>query len=293
MSPKGFGKTTRRGALGLIAAGAATAIGSTGAFSNATANRAATVSTVTDPNGLLGVEGVTDTSTTPTYTNNTSEAMTVTLTSPDSVEFDVGDNGTWVAPPVSFSLAAGASMKANIRFAGQCTAAGTATVNISAVHDDGDLSIDMTRDFEIPEAGQVQLSGTVSSSGSSGKYEFTIENTGCADVTFTGIGIRETTSDADYVSGGGSLYNVDTSTELVTDRIPVDSTDPTSDTKKTMSPTVDLVQNDTVTFEFNKFQRSGPGKPNVDMRGEDVRTTFYLSDGSDATIKLCSGTCDF
>lgn len=184
-------------------------------------------------------------------------------------------------------------MKANIRFAGQCTAAGTATVNISAVHDDGDLSIDMTREFQIPEAGQVQLAGTVNTAGKSGKYEITIENTGCADVTFTGIGIKETTTDAERVSGGGSLFNVDTGAELVTDRIPIDSTDPTSDTKKTMSPTVDLPQNNTVVFEFKAFERSGKGKSSVDMQGQDVRTTFYLSDGSDATIKLCSGTCDF
>ncbi|MFC7231957.1 hypothetical protein ACFQMM_12055 [Saliphagus sp. GCM10025308] len=163
-------------------------------------------------------------------------------------------------------------------------------------------SIALTRDFDIPQAGQIQLTGNVSSAGASGKYSFEIENSGCEDVTMTGIGINETTTTAEFVSGDGSLFNDDTGEELITEEIPIDNTDPNSDTRRDMDPNITLAVNDIVRFEFNRFKENstGPGNgngngnsSNIDMKGEDVRITLYFGDDSTSTIKLCIDGCDF
>lgn len=286
---------TRRAALGLVASGGLLAASETFGFSNVTANRGVSVSTADDPNALLGFTGYEDSSKTPTFTNNTNSSMSITLDSAESVEFDIGTDGTYVAPPTTFSLAVGASKEVNIKFTGECTDAGSAVVSTDATLDDGGTtvgSISFTREWLIPASGQVQFNGSASSAGASGQYEFNLENTGCEDVTFVGIGIKETTTDADYVSGSGSLFDAN-GTELVSDRIPVDSSNPDSDTRRDLNSSVTLPVNNTITWTFDKFRRDGSGNPNVDMRSQDVKIRLYLSDGSKTTEKLCLGSCDF
>lgn len=287
------GKVTRRSALGLIAAGGVYHVSGTAALSNLTADRGTDVYSSDDISAFLGIEGQEDTSQTPTFTNNSNHHMDLELGSGDDVEFDVGDNGNWVAPPVEISLSQDESRAVNIRFVGECTDAGTAAVDLAADLSDGseERTIELTRDFLIPEAGQVQFTGRARTAGASGKYEFELENNGCADVTFVGIGINETSTDADRVTGGGSLRNLDTGEWVVDDEIPINSLFPEDDTRRDMNPHVPLAQDATVDMEFERFRRTGPGSPNVDMRGQDVRLTFYLSDGSSATIKLCLDGC--
>lgn len=283
--------------MGVIAGGAVLTIADSRSYSQVLAGRGVSVTTTSDPDALLGIEGRTDSSVTPTFSNNSNVSMTLDLNSPDDIEFDVGDNGNWTVPPVTITLAAGGSENVNIRFVGDCTDAGQATVDATAVLEDSDgtteATIDLSRQFAIPEAGQVQFSGNVQSSGKSGKYEFEILNEGCTDVTLSGIGINETTTDADYVSGGGSLYNRNNGDELVTDRIPIDNSSPTDDTRKNLNPNLSLPQGESVLLEFVRFQREGTGQSNVDMQGEDVRVTLYFSDESSSTVKLCNGRCDF
>ncbi|QLG49319.1 hypothetical protein [Natrinema halophilum] len=272
-------------------------------YSHVLGERLTNVQTATDKNALLGITGANDTSITPTFTNNTNRHMDVTLDSAEAIELDVGNDGNWVSPPTSFPLVAGESKEVNIRYLGVCTSAGWATVDITGGLADGSGntvgSVHLSRDFKISEAGQVQFTGTAKSAGSSGKYEFEIENTGCSDVTWTGVGINETTTGADYVSGKGSLFNKNTKQELVTDQIPIDSGNPESDTRRDFNQSVQLLRNDPMRFEFREFMQtaSGNGKGNkdskVDMQGEDIRITLYLSDGSSAIVKLCLGTCDF
>lgn len=287
-------KLTRRAALACLGSGAAVALSGSFGFNSATAGRGVSVAVADDPRALLGLGGVKDGSTTPTFENNSSHPMDITLDSSDGIELDVGNTGTWSSPPVSFSLSVGETEQVNIRFAGDCTSSGTATVNVDAQLDGGTAgTISLVREYEVPQAGQVEFAGTANSAGSSGIYEFQLENTGCGDVTFTGIKIVETTTDADYVSGGGSLTNSDTGAELITQRIDIGSCDPQAETCYDMDPTVSLPQNQTVNFKFNKFRRNGRGKKNVDMRGEDVRITLYYGDGSSSTVELCLGSCDF
>lgn len=308
MSSRRRGQTGARGltrrralaglATGMVGFGAFSHLAGSGAFDAVMGGRGVNLRTTDDPNALLGIDGTDDKAVTPTFTNNADDDMDVTLDSPETVEFDVGDDGGWTAPPVSFALASGSTEAVNVRFKGECTDAGTATVDVDATFPDGSGgslgSISLSRGVAISEAGQIDFTGSVSSAGGSGGYSFEIENTGCEDVTFTGIGINETTSNADFVSGDGSLYNRDTSEELVTPRIPVDSLDPSSDTRRDLDPTLSLAQNESVKLRFELFQRDVVvGNPNVDMRGEDVRISLYLSDGSSATIELCLDGCDF
>jgi hypothetical protein len=267
----------------------------TGAYDSIGADRGAQVGTADDSTALLGFAGYDDPSTTPTFSNNVNYSMSVTLDSTETVEFDVGTDGAYVATPVTFPLASGASKAVNIKFTGECTDAGSAVVSTAATLDDDGTtagSISFTREWQIPAAGQVQFTGSANSAGASGKYAFDLENTGCEDVTFVGIGIKETTTDAEHVSGGGSLFDPN-GTELVTDPIPVDSSNPDSDTRRDLISSVTLPVNETLTWEFDKFRRSGQGKPNVDMRSQDVKIRLYLSDGSTTTERLCLGSCDF
>ncbi|PSP98795.1 hypothetical protein BRC89_06475 [Halobacteriales archaeon QS_4_70_19] len=286
---------TRRAALGLVAGGGLLATSETLGFSNVTADRGVSIETADDANALLGFTNYEDSSKIPTFTNNADSSMSVTLDSERSVKFDIGTDGTYVTPPTTFSLAVDESKETNIRFTGECNDAGSAAVSTDATLDDGTTtigSISFTRDWQIPASGQVRFNGSAGTAGASGKYEFDLENTGCEDVTFVGIGIKETTTDADYVSGGGSLFDA-SGTELVSDHISIDSSNPDSDTRRDLDPNVTLSVNDTITWTFEKFQRSSNGKANVDMRSQDVKIRLYLSDGSMTTEKLCLDGCDF
>jgi len=141
-SKTGASLLSRRRILALLGA---TAIGSgavyTGAFSSASANRGAQLNTASDANAFLGLTGYDDTSETPTFTNNTSDVLSVTLNSTEAVEFDVGIDGTYAAPPETFSLASGTPKQVNIQFDGKCTDAGSATVSTDASSSNGTISL--------------------------------------------------------------------------------------------------------------------------------------------------------
>jgi len=162
---------------------------------------------------------------------------------------------------------------------------------------------------------ELELSGSVSSNGNSGKFNFTLENTGDVDVKLRKIGIVETTTEADYVDGDGSLFNATTGTEYVTEQIPVDNTTDDSTLKEmTPKPVLDY-QTDgdedrkSIDFTFDKFRSNdgpgngkgkgdGNGNSPVDMRGQDVKIELEvenLQDGTTTTgtVNLCSDSCGF
>lgn len=198
----------------LLALGSGVTLGgltSTEAFSSVDADRSAEIGVTSDPSALLGLSGYADATRMPTITNNSSHAMEITLDSPDGVEFDVGTDGNYVAAPVTFSLAAGATTEVQIRSGGTCSGGGSATVDKSVALTDGGATVgtvSLSRTWQIPQAGQIQVTGNVTATGNSGRYEFELENTGCSDVTITGLGINETTNPAADDVGGGSILAV-------------------------------------------------------------------------------------
>lgn len=293
----------------LLALGSGVTLGgltSTRAFDSVDADRTAQVDAVSDPNALLGLDGYGDASVTPTITNNSNYAMSITLDSPSSVEFDVGTDGSYVATPVTFSLAAGITTEVQIKYTGQCSGAGSATVNKSADLTDGGQTVgtvSLSRTWEIPQAGQIQISGNVTAAGNSGKYEFELGNTGCFDVTITGLGINETTNAAAANVGGGSILTVGGgggpgngnggggNQSIVSQSIPIDSTDPDGAAIVPFDTDVALAQNQTKTFEFDRFRDANDNK--LGMKGEDVKITLQFSDGSTTVSRLCINGCSF
>ena len=121
-----------------------------------------------------------------------------------------------------------------------------------------------------------------STSGSSGKVSFTLENTGGADATATAIVVNSTSTDAVEVSEGNPrLRTTDDNTALVTQDISI------GNTQYEFNSDVTIPAGSEVPFEFNKFRRSpGPGRPNVDMAGEDITITIYFGDGSTGTFTI-------
>lgn len=279
--------------LGSVAAGA-TLIGGSEAFSDASADRGVGVSVASDPEALLGIEGTSNTSVTPSFTNNTNVTMDVTLDSSESIELDVDDNGTWETSPVTFSLSSGQTREVNVRFAGECNDAGPATLDIDATLLDGSTdvgSITLSRDVEIPESGQVAVTPNVKSAGNSGFYEFELENTGCVDVTIVGLGINETTEPTADKVGGRDNDDIFTAEgqSVASTVIPIDNSNPDSATIVSLDQNVSLDQDITKTFEFDRFRTASNG--NAPMKDEDVKITLEFSDGSTLVEKLCPNAC--
>lgn len=280
---------------------------STGSYELVRANRDTTVRTADDPGAILGIEGLGDPSTDNVFTNNAARTMDITLDArpyEDGVEWDVNDtvnDDDNDAGYTSFTLEAGGTATVNVKGDDEVTFDGTATLR-----DSGETvgTVEITRTIDVPVVNNLELSGEVSSNGNSGKFNFTLKNTGSVDIELLEIGIISTTNgNADYVSGGGSLINANTGTEYVSQRIPFDSG--TSDsTLLTMDPTpvLDSQADDgdgdpqSIDFTFDKFRSSSQGGPPPNMQGEDVSIELKVRNVDDDTVTtarvdLCSGSC--
>lgn len=281
--------------LGLASIGAGTVYG-TGAFSASTVGRGIAVSAADDPGALLGLVGIEDAGTTPEFVNATARTLAVELDSTDgSVEFDVGENDSFEPVPVSFEIDPDASVTAPITADSE-----TVPLEITAefIDTDGTVvgSIEAERTAVVPQAGQIQVTPSVTSTGNSGKYEFELENTGSIDATIVGLGINETTNEnAVRVDGGPDeiLIDLDRGVSVVSDAIPIDSSDPDNATIVWFAEgdEVQLPVGETNAFEFARFQ-DARGK-NAKMNGDDVRVTLAFSDGSTGVIALCPNQCSF
>ncbi|WP_337652762.1 hypothetical protein [Halomontanus rarus] len=290
-------KVTRRTALGFIASGAFVMASESYGYSHVSANRVTNMGVADDPAALLGIEGATDPDTTPTFTNRTDHEMIVTLDSSESdIEFDVGDDETWMEPPVQFSLTVGESEVVAMQAPRE-----TITVDmITHLESDGDAigNIELQREFDIPQAGQVDLTPYFKEIGGSGKYEFELENTGDIDVTITKLGINQTSNGNAAKVGGGqndSILKVDGGS-IVSTSIPIDNTEP--DTVGNADNNYELTSFDgnqnlntgmTKNFAFDRF-RTADDK-NAKMSGEDVKFTLEFEDGSTLTVTVCPNSC--
>lgn len=279
---------SRRAALGLIAGGSVLLIAESRSFSQVNAGRGVSVTTAADPDALLGLTGVTDSETIPTFTNHASDAMEISLSSPDgSAEFDVGNTGHFTSNPAPFSLAVGASEQVGVSGDGE-----TIPVDVVAeLRDNGETTgrIELQRDFAVSQAGQLEVSGTVKSSGNSGTYEFGLENTGSIDVTIVGLGINETTEPTATKVGGKNNDDIlilkSTKTQLVTSVIEVDSSQPDNSTIKGFEQDVSLGTNEAEKeFEFDRFRTNDNG--NAPMNGEEVTITLKFGDDSTKVVEL-------
>lgn len=274
------GKLFRYAGVLLLAAGVGVTATETTAFASVDSDRLASINVTGDSTAFLGIVG-TDAGTTPEFTNRLGSDADVTLdSSAPGAEFDVGDDGSATAPPVTFGLPQGGSEQVGIN-----ADAENATVDVSASLADGG-TVDLSRVFEIPQAGQVVLTPNVVSTGNSGKYEFELENTGSINVTLDGIGVNETTEPTAAKVGGKNNDEVLTAggTQVMTNVIDIDSTNPGATVEPFDLQTVDLNTGETVTFEFNRVRTASNG--NAPMNGESITITVTFVDGSQKTLDL-------
>jgi hypothetical protein len=292
--PRRSGDRGRRNLLAAVATGiAGIGLGANvlkpSAYTSARAGRSASANVADDPNAVLGLEGLNDTSVTPTFTNQSDATMDITLDAVETgIEWDVGDDGTYEQDPVTFQLSSGAFRDIAVKGANEVT------VNITAdLTSNGTVTgrIELERVIDVPQSNVVQeIQGSAKAAGNSGKYEFDLENTGDIDVTLVGVGVNETTNpDAASVGKNGILLASGQS--VVSTPIPVDSSAPNEDTRVDFDRNVALGAGTTKSFEFDRFLDSNGN--NAKMKDEDLRVTFYFSDGSSGVVELCLNGCNF
>lgn len=288
----------RRAFMGLGAAFIGVgALYSTDAFSTIGAGRGVAVNAVEDHNGaLLGIDNI-DSTDEPVFANNTILEMEVELTDIDpeaTITFD--GNSSPYRFPLSPTTTANGNESINIETENTSQ---SALVAITAELFDGESEngeITMQRDFSVPQSQITDFTGTAKSPGGSGKFEFDLENVGDKRVTLTGIGINATTrSEAakvadDKNSDDGTSFTGDNQA-LVTTSIPIDSTDPESDTRLDFETEFELPVDESATFEFDRVRNSNGNQ--LKMDGENMRITVYFGDNSHKPIDLCldDATC--
>jgi hypothetical protein len=143
------------------------------------------------------------------------------------------------------------------------------------------------KSFEITEGGssdpanniEPNLGGT-GAEGSSGKYNFELNNTGDTDLSLVGIGINSTTSNnAEQVGGGGgdTILTAD-GTQIVSNTIDFDSdTNEAQRYNLTTNQTIETNPASPISFQFNRFRDgTGGGNSKVDMSGQDVTITLWV-----------------
>jgi|GEM_PF-5627660 len=143
--------------LGSVAVGSGAVLESS-AVTAVDANRSTGVRTAADANALLGLGGVDDASTTPTFTNNAAGSMTVTLSSKENVVFDVVNDGSSPEPSVGFTL--GLDTTKQVRIDGDGSAA-PITVDATIKSDGGNVvgSVSLQRRYALQTTYRVPSGG--------------------------------------------------------------------------------------------------------------------------------------
>jgi len=307
------GRTRRQVLVGAVTAGIGAGVGGllydANAFTSGTVPRNSTVQVAADENAIVGLS-IADSVQRKTrtllaeLTNNGTDPYTLTVALDDLAQGTLyGPNGS--GDSVTLTLDPGTTGSIDVETDEQKGTTIPFTISRSVPEFSFSIDRETTVKGGFEEPVTLELSGSVSSpgKGNSGKFRFTLENTGDVDVELLEIGIVETTNPmADYVTGNGSLYDRDSGTEYVTDRIPIDSSTSGS-TLRAMDPTpvLDYQANGDdsklVRFEFDKIRSDSQGG-NVNMQGEDVKIELRVRNVRDDTIStgtvdLCSGQCDF
>lgn len=176
--------------LGSLAVGSG-AILDASAVTTVGADRSADVQTAADPSALLGLDGVDDAGTTPTFTNNSDGTMVVEL-SASGARFDVGDTGSFQNETATFELGAGVTRQVVID-----GDSGPVPVSVDAEIEDDDGTVvgsislqrnyaaDTDSDIVVEEGGKVEDDITTSGSvtvGSGGRVEGDVTASGNVSV---------------------------------------------------------------------------------------------------------------
>lgn len=280
---------TRRAAFGSIAVGATFIVHNTYSFSSTSADRTSNVDTTDDGSALLGVEG-TAADATPAFSKNVDSDMTVTLTAPyePSAEFDVGPDENWESS-VSFSITDSTPVEVDMR-------ADVQSITVAITGDFTGGLVEMERDFQIPQAGHVDVTATVKSAGKSGKFTFGVANYGSIDAEMVGIRVDSTTSNGVTVTKNDIFHITKPNSRkrrLVWTDLDVGPGEPVTGFEDANgdpdSVTLPASEDDTqagqeITFQFNRFHNSND--KGADMENETVTITIEFADGSTGQYTL-------
>lgn len=288
----------RRAFIGLgsafIGAGA---VYSSGAFDAVRGERSAAIRSTGDPHAFLGLRNLEDPAFPPEFTNHLPNTLEITLSSTDNgVEFDIGNDGDFSPVPVTFSLEPEQSVDVEVN--GDSV---HVSVDITAVEkNDGSNvgEISMNRTFQVPQAGQVEITPDVKSAGSSGRFEFGLENTGSIDAWLTGMGIFEVDAPLEEGTitqvGGRNQDNIlewtsNNNFQLLSDRMEIDSSEPddgevyTFDGGEDVPLLTEASGGEEEVFRFDRFRQADDS--NADMRESSVKIFLQFEDNS-TTIDL-------
>ncbi|MCL9813559.1 hypothetical protein [Natranaeroarchaeum aerophilus] len=285
----------RRAFMGLGATSISVgALYGTGAFSSVNAGRGISVNAVDDSEALLKIDNI-DSTDDPIFTNKTGLGMVVTLEEVDTTVTFNGESSPYTFPDDG-TLDPDASRSVEIESDDDSE---DVLVDVTAeLYEDETKkgTIELRRDFSVPQSEIVNFTGRAKAPGGSGKFEFDIENTGTKNVTFTGVGINATTRDdadrvADKKNRDEGTSFVGDGQDLVTTSIPIDSSDPDTYTRRDFDSDLTLPEGEEFEFEFDRFRNEAGDQ--LKMEGENVRITLYFGDDSSKTINLCldNATC--
>lgn len=172
---------------------AAGALHSIGAFSSLSAGRGVAVSAADDATALLGIKNANDEADPPEFTNRTGHAMEIEFDpEEDDVTFDGED-----ADSFTLELPSEESEEVEI----ESESSGLIEIEVTATLFDGAGdpagSIELSRDFGVPQSENIVLTAEVTGVGNSGQFDFEIENEGSDSVTIDAVAIADATVNDD------------------------------------------------------------------------------------------------
>ena len=284
--------------MGLVVTGGLIAASETLGFSQVTGSRGVDLQTAEDGDALLSMAHLTNADETPVFGNQSESDMTVTLESYDNVEFDVEDGPG--GDSVSFDLGPDEHREVDIT-ADQDEVTIQITAELTTSGQRG--RIEAERTVNIPQAGQIDVTANVQSTGGSGQFSFELLNGGTMDAMLQAIRVDSTTTDAVEVSNG-SIFSIETSEnedeverQLISDPLPVDAMSEDDETLREFDDEDSVTLNregDAIEFNFDKFMRGDQGggspgaggPPHADMQGQTVTITLGFVDGSTRQFEL-------
>lgn len=251
----------------------------TGAFSSVSAGRGVAVSAADDSSALFGITNADDPDKPPEFTNRTTSRMEVRFNPEDeSITLDGKDPATFV-----LELEPDESKPVEI----DSDTAGLTTIVITATLPSG--SIELERQFGVPQSEQISLTPNVDNAGNSGKFRFEVENNGDIDVQIVSVAVNYATvdNDSDPVRVSSALVDR-TNGNDAPGPIEVLNRGPDELVATDFVPFSDPIQlntGDVNEFEADKLEDENGGNAKYN-NGGTLDLTFKLGDNSKALLEM-------
>ena len=271
----------RRVFMGLGAASiGAGALYRTGAFSSVSAGRGVAVNAADDSSALFGIKNADDPDSPPEFTNRATSQM--------EVEFDPEENSVTLngEDPTEFDLTLDPSESKSVEI--DSDTAGLTTIVITVTVQSGG-TIELERQFGVPQSEQISLTPNVDNAGNSGKVSFEVENDGDIDVEVVSVVVNYATvnNNADPVRITDALVDETGGNDAPgpIDVLNRDLNDLDLEDFVSFSDPIPLNVGSTNEFEADNLEDEDGGNARYN-NGGTLDITFKLSDGSKALLEM-------